>query len=210
MKKALFLAALASMVTSAAAFAEVPDQVTLRSFAYAGTGCAANTVRTNFPVPGQQFMILWGTFTAAAGVDIPLREARKNCQLNIDLAYPDGWQYTVESTEYHGHVTVAEGTQAVAASYYYFQGESQTVRFGTLFDGPSTREFDVRDSVSDRDQVWSQCTAVRSLNVNYQVRIVGAADGQATGGISFGTDVDGAPAGTLLTLKWRRCVQSPE
>ena len=65
MKKALILAALASMVTSAAAFADVPDQVTLRSFAYAGTGCAANTVRGNFPVPGQQFLILWGSFTAA-------------------------------------------------------------------------------------------------------------------------------------------------
>lgn len=189
----------------APALADVPENVTLRGFAYAGTGCAPNTVRGRFPVEGVEFLILWEGFQAQAGADIPLREGRKNCQLNLDLAYPTGWQYTVESTSYQGTVQVDQGTQAVAASAFYFQGSDQTVRFATLFEGPVRRSFHVTDAVSDDEQPWSSCTADRSLNINYQVKVSAVSDGQATGKIAFGIERDGDPAGTLLKLKWRRC-----
>ncbi len=183
----------------------IPESVTVRGFAYAGTGCSANTVRGRFPVEGSEFLITWGGFQAQAGVNIPFREGRKNCQLNLDLAYPAGWQYTVESTSYQGTVQVEDGTQAIAASHYYFQGSDQTVRFSTLFEGPVRRTYHVTDSVADDEQVWSPCTADRSLNINYNVRVSTLTDGQATGKIAFGVERDGDPAGTLLKLKWRRC-----
>lgn len=184
---------------------DLPEGVTLRSFAYAGTGCPANTVRVNFPVEGRQFLILWQGFQAQAGVNIPLRESRKNCQLNLDLAYPAGWQYTVESTSYQGTVQLTSGTQAVAASYYYFQGSDEQVNFSTVFDSPRRRTYHVTDVVAEEEQVWSSCTADRSLNINYQVKVSSLSDGQATGKIAFGIERDGDPAGTLLNLKWRRC-----
>lgn len=189
----------------APALAEVPENVTLRGFAYAGTGCAPNTVRGSFPVDGVEFLILWEGFQAQAGANIPLRESRKNCQLNLDLAYPAGWQYTVESTSYQGTFQVQEGTQAIAASYYYFQGSDEQVDFSTTFTSTRRRTYHVTDSVADDEQVWSSCAADRSLNINYQVRVSAVSDGQATGKIAFGIERDGDPAGTLLKLKWRRC-----
>jgi hypothetical protein len=164
-----------------------------------------SAVRGRFPVDGVEFLILWEGFQAQAGEGIPLREQRKNCQLNLDLAYPAGWQYTVESTSYQGTVQVAEGTQAIVSSYYYFQGSDEQVDFSTTFTNPRRRTFRVTDSVADDEQVWSSCTADRSLNINYAVRVSAVTDGQATGKIAFGVERDGDPAGTLLKLKWRRC-----
>lgn len=203
--KNLIAILLSCLAFGASAQADVPEQVSLRGFAYAGTGCAANTVRGSFPVEGQEFLILWSGFQATAGQGIPLREKRKNCQLNLDLAYPEGWQYTVESTSYRGTVQVDQGTQALAASSFYFQGSEETVRFATLFDGPARRTFHVTDTVDSDEQVWSSCSADRSLNINYEVRVSATGDADIKGRVAFGVERDGDPAGTLLKLQWRRC-----
>jgi hypothetical protein len=186
---------------------DLPDSVVLRAFAHAGSGCPAGTSRGEFPVSGSEFLILWDGFVAQAGAGIPLRDARKNCQINLDLDYTNGWQYTVESIDYNGRVNVADGTQALAGSAYYFQGDANTIRFDTLFDGPVSRTFQIRNTTAPEDQVWSTCDATRSLNVNFQVRLNNASSSDATGSISFGV---GATAGTFLKLKWRRCAPQGE
>jgi hypothetical protein len=207
------LAAVAAMtmmtaMSAGAALAddEIPEGVTLRGFAYAGSGCPAGTVNGDFPVAGDQFLISWDSMVAEVGPGVPFINKRKNCQVNIDLDHPHGWQYTVESTTYAGHTSLDEGVTAVAGSAYYFQGSSETVRFNSLFEGPDDRAFFITDSVADGDQVWSTCDATRSLNINYQIRVVDGTDGgEASGQIVFGGEFDGAPAFTLLKLKWRRC-----
>ncbi len=184
---------------------ELPDSISLRGFAHAGSGCAAGTARGEFPI-GSELFIIWDGFEAEAGQGIPLRDARKNCQVNLDINHTAGWQYTVESIEYSGKVNVADGTQAVAGSAYYFQGSAETVRSNTLFEGPLRRNFRVRDTTDAAEQVWSTCDATRSLNINFQVRLSDAASSGATGTISFGV---GGSAGTLIKLKWRQCA-SPD
>lgn len=183
---------------------DVPESVVLRGFAHAGSGCAAGTARGEFPVNGTEFLILWDSFSAQAGPGIPVRDARKNCSINIDLDYTHGWQYTVESIEYNGRADVAEGSQALAGSAYYFQGDQNTIRFNTVFDGPVRRNFRIRDTTAPEDQVWSTCDATRSLNINYQVRLADAAASSPVGTISFGI---GSTAGTFLKLKWRQCAE---
>lgn len=186
---------------------DVPESVVMRGFAHAGSGCPAGTARGEFPVSGSEFLILWDSFSAAAGPNIPLRDARKNCQINIDLDYTNGWQYTVEGVEYSGLVEVAEGSQALAGSAYYFQGDQNTIRFNTVFDGPVRRHFQIRDTTTPSDQVWSTCDATRSLNINFQVRLANAAANSPVGAISFGV---GSTAGTFLKLKWRQCAPQDE
>jgi hypothetical protein len=198
------VACLASLVSSAAFAQDLPDSVVIRNFAYAGSGCPAGSASGNFPVNGSELLILWNGFTAAAGPGIPLRDARKNCQINLDLDYTNGWQFAVESIEYIGQVDVADGSQALAGSAYYFQGDAQTVRFNTLFDGPVSRRFRIKDTTDAADQVWSTCDATRSLNINFQVRLNNAAAEAPEGAISFGV---GDTAGTFLKLSWRRCAE---
>ena len=51
-------------------------------------------------IPGTGLAMYWAPFVAAAGPDVPLREARKNCQVNVDLAYPAGWQFAVSVSRF--------------------------------------------------------------------------------------------------------------
>lgn len=194
---------LLSLVGGQAMADDAPGGVTLRSFAYAGSGCAADAVTGNFPVDGNSFDIAWSGFNAEVGNGAPLRDKRKNCQINLDLDIPAGWQYTVKSVEYTGEVKLDTGVQGVASSSYYFQGSANTVRFNSLFEGPEDRVFQIRDTLASANQVWSPCGGGRSLNVNVSVRLDNSTDSSGTGSLFFG-DVDGL-AGTHLELDWRTC-----
>lgn len=180
---------------------EVPAEVSVRQLAFAGSGCPVDSIRGHFPTDPREFLFIADSFAAEAGPGVPARDNRKNCGIILDLDFAAGWQFTVEEIGYNGHVTVDEGVSAFASSYYYFQGSSDTVRFGTFFEGPEDRDYHVADGVGDRDQVWSPCGGGRSLNMNLAVRVTGAS-GNARGKITFGED---GLSGTHLRLKWRRC-----
>lgn len=204
-KPSRLLAALAflALTPTQAQADDAPAGVTLRAFVYAGSGCAADSTTGSLPVDGNAFDIEWQDFTAAVGDGVPVREKRKNCQVNLDLDVPDGWQYAVESIDYSGAVKIESDVQAIAGSAYYFQGDAATVRFNTLFDGPEDRAFLIRDIVPDSAKLWSPCGGGRSLNINFQVRLDNSADSTAAGRIDFG-DADGV-ARTHLELDWRPC-----
>jgi len=184
-----------------------PDEVTLRSVAYAGTGCPADSVRLNVPIDGRELMVYWTDFQAEAGPDVPLRDSRKNCQLNVDLAYPDGWQYTLTSIDYDGQHHLDEGVVATAASAYYFQSSPDTVRAQHDFTGPLAGEYNAFDAFPEDQLSWSPCGAgdnSRSLNVNVQVRVDTTTTTEGRRGVISFADSPDVP-GSLLTLKWRRC-----
>lgn len=183
--------------------AERPEWVELRSFSYAGTGCPANSVTANVPVEGTTFVIGWEPFTAAAGPDVPFREQRKNCQLNIDLGYTEGWQYAVKSLDYGGTVSATEGARAEVGSLHYFQGSDDTARFATELAGPlDAQAFSVNDVVDEETLKWSTCDATRSLNLNVTARVTASGDAEAA--VRFGENADG-PVASVLNLVWRRC-----
>lgn len=199
-----------SALLSFSAYAEdseqnLPDHVAVRSVVHAGTGCPAGSLDTSSPRGASEFLLVWESFSAHAGPNVPLRDARKNCQVNLDIDYTNGWQYAVESIQYSGHVRLTEGTEALAGAAYYFQGSTETSRFNTVFEGPINRRFRIIDAADDADLVWSTCDASRSLNINFQVRMNHvASSGDAEGSVSFGVR---DTAGTLVRLKWRRCIE---
>ena len=51
-----------------------------------------------------------------------ITENRKNCQLNIDLEYPSGFQYSVFSQVYRGYVELDANVTALQQATYYFSG----------------------------------------------------------------------------------------
>ena len=53
--------------------------------------------------------LIFDSYVADQGKDIPVTENRKNCQLNIDLLYPPGFQYSVFSADYRGYVALDKG-----------------------------------------------------------------------------------------------------
>jgi hypothetical protein len=49
-------------------------------------------------------------------------DARKFCQINLDLHYPQGFQLSVLSTTFRGFVSLDKGVTATLSALYYFSG----------------------------------------------------------------------------------------
>lgn len=193
------LMAFASLSVAGAAMAQsTPSSVYIRSINYAGTGCPAGTVAMNISPDRQALEIFFASFIAEGGRGVPLSQSRKNCQINLDLAYPSGWQYTVASLDLRGYVQLARGATAVESDTFYFQGQSAaTARLSTTFRGPISQNYQVRDTLGISSQVWSPCGANRALNINLQAYVSGG-DGLIT--IESPLNLNNA-----FRIQWRRC-----
>jgi len=83
------------------------------------------TVDYGFQVPywhQYRFTLIFDQYVASIGPGVAITENRKNCQLNIDLQYPQGFQYSVFTTDYRGYVGIDAGVTATQEATYYFSG----------------------------------------------------------------------------------------
>jgi Domain of unknown function (DUF4360) len=61
-------------------------------------------------------------YTSSIGPNITARENRKNCQINLDIQYPNGMQYSPVSVGYSGYANLDDGVQGLHQTTYYFTG----------------------------------------------------------------------------------------
>lgn len=112
---------------SAAQVPDPPPWVTIRSVSWAGSGCPAGTVADNLSPDFTAFTLLFDSYVAELGPGLPLSLSRRNCQILIDLNFPQGWSYSVFDVDYRGFANVESGVSGVQQSVFYFQGEFQRV-----------------------------------------------------------------------------------
>src|SRR5947208_7771357 len=70
-----------------------PSKVWISGITTGGTGCPDGTVSQVFSDDRSTFTLIFDTYIASLGPGVPITESRKNCQLNINLHYPGGFQY---------------------------------------------------------------------------------------------------------------------
>lgn len=105
-----------------------PDDVQIVSFVYGGTGCPSNTVSSVLSDDRTIMTLIFDQYVAQIGPNVAVTENRKNCQLNIDLRYPGGFQYSVFSADYRGYAYLDQGVTGTQKSIYYFSGQTDQVR----------------------------------------------------------------------------------
>lgn len=71
--------------------------------------------------------LIFDQYVASQGKGISVTESRKNCQLNIALLYPSGFQYSVFSADYRGYAALDKGVNGTQKSTYYFSGQTAQV-----------------------------------------------------------------------------------
>lgn len=71
--------------------------------------------------------LAYDRFVAQAGSGIQPAENRKNCQLNVKLTYPSGWQFSVFKADYRGYASIPSGATGTCKATYYFSGENKQV-----------------------------------------------------------------------------------
>jgi hypothetical protein len=184
-----------------ASWGSTPEYVRLRNVAYAGSGCPAGSTSQHLALSYQSLALALDQFVAEIGPGVPSSESRKICQVTIDLDFPNGWQYSLDSADFDGYLNLGSGVSATQSVRYYFQGQSQTTRLSASFRGPDSRYYHVRDALDVGETVWSPCGGQRPLNVDVSVSLY-ASNPRAGGLVIVGNEWgDPLPIG----IRWQRC-----
>lgn len=188
---------------SVPAMADAPDYVLVRNIAYAGSGCPAGSVAQNIAPDLQAFTLLFDDYVAEVGPGVSFVQRRKNCQLNIDLDFPQGWSFSILTVDYRGYVALEQRVTGLQQSSYYFQGQVATARLNTPMVGPMDRDFQIRDTLGINAVVWSPCGASRALNINTEIRLSNSRNPLGFG-VMTTDSIDGAVQ-LIYGFQWRRC-----
>jgi hypothetical protein len=202
-KKLAMVGSAFAMLAASSAFAQAPDYVRVRSINFAGSGCPAGSVATNVSPDRQAFTLLFDSYIAEVGPGISAREKRKNCVVNVDLDFPQGWSYTIFTVDYRGYLDLANGHVGTQQTSYYFQGSSATARLASNIVGPQARDYQIRDTLGVTALVWSPCGAQRSLNMNTEVRIDNTRNRNGSSIMTIDS-IDGQFK-HIYGIQWRRC-----
>jgi len=184
---------------------ETAPEISVLKFAWAGSGCPADrrfettsfTIPGSGPVNGIQLGLLTNDFTSTIGPDTLPNEARRNCQFNIQLTSPPGWQVAITEGTFKGDVNLQAGANAFQKAIYYFSGEADQVETEKSFTGPVNKKYELTHDVPEK---WSPCGSNQLLNVNNAVRVERKEGAQ--GSISA---TQNGKYEVALGLVWRKC-----
>ncbi|KAF9732425.1 secreted protein [Paraphaeosphaeria minitans] len=177
-------------------------QVTIGNVTYGGTGCPQGTLSAQLNTDKTLVTIIFDAYIASIGPGVAVTEQRKNCQLNIDIRYPGGFQYSVLSADYRGYASIQKGVTGTLKSTYYFSGQTDQSTTDYTFTGPVTGDYLKHDTADSVSTVWSPCGTQGLLNINSQVRL-SSTESKATGLLT--TDSTDLKFTQVAYVQWQKC-----
>jgi len=174
-----------------------PDAVPVDVVTVNGSGCPPGTAHVEMSPDNTSFQVIYDQFAALSGGDARPTDFRKNCQINLRIDAPAGYRYAVADADYYGWALIADGTNGLLRTNYYFQGSSSTVSVNHRFAGPFAGDWQRTNSDVE---LSAPCDSQRNLNLNTELRL------SRGSGISFlKMDASSNSVNTRFHLKWRRC-----
>lgn len=180
-----------------------PRDVYIRGISYGGSGCPQGSVGKSLSADRTSMTLIFDSFVASVGPDIPITESRKSCQINVDLRIPQGWSYTIGTIDYRGYVDLASRQIGRQKSFYYFQGSFQQASSTTMFRGPVVKDYLIRDTLALNSVVWSDCNKIVPLNIKTQVNIDNRRNRRGYGMLT--TDSIDGKVKRVFGFQWKRC-----
>ena len=101
--------------------------IQIQGLTYGGSGCPSNSVGSSISEDKTVVTLIFDQYIAAVGPGVLVTESRKNCQLNLKLKYPGGYQYSIMSADYRGFAALDAGVTGQQRSTYYFSGQTAQV-----------------------------------------------------------------------------------
>ncbi|KAF2815977.1 uncharacterized protein BDZ99DRAFT_471273 [Mytilinidion resinicola] len=179
-----------------------PTQVHIKAITYGGTGCPQGSLDYIISDDRTTVTLIFDSYVASIGPGIAVTEQRKNCQLNVDITYPGGFQYSVFSADYRGYAAIDKGITGVLKSTYYFSGQTQQTSTEYDFVGPVNGDYLKHDEADSTSVIWSPCGAEGMLNINSQVRLT-SANSSSSGLLT--TDSLDAKFLQVVYVGWQTC-----
>ena len=178
-------------------------KVYIEGITYAGSGCKAGSVAVSNSKDFTVFTLRFDSYVTSIGPGTQFTDRRKNCNLNVKLHYPKGYQYTLYQADYTGTANLEKGVSATQESQYWFARETPRATLRAKWSGPFSDNYNFRDTLVHDAWVWSPCGASTTLNINTQLNLDNTGYPQASGYIApNGIDPN---VKTLYGISWRKC-----
>jgi hypothetical protein len=182
-----------------------PDKIVIDVATVNGSGCPAGTAAVAVAPDNTAFTVTYSDYLAQVGVGAKPTDARKNCQLNLQVHVPQGFTYAIAEADYRGYAYLENGATGLERANYYFQGQSQTAAISHPFAGPYDDDWQTTDKVDVGALVFAPCGEKRNLNVNTELRVgAGSSDPKTTTSYMSMDSTDGSIT-TIYHFAWKTC-----
>ncbi|KAJ3180949.1 hypothetical protein HDU87_001597 [Geranomyces variabilis] len=180
------------------------NEVYFENVVYGGSGCPVSPPSASVIMADdkQSFTVIFDQFTARIGQGTSLSDRRKNCQLNIKVHIPGGWQFSIASTNYRGFFLADKGVTGHQQSIYYFQGDDHTTITQGTIQGPAQKNYNILDQIALESTSWSPCGEDRPMNINTAIFLTSTnpnANGELT------TDSIDGKVVQKYQFQWQQC-----
>ncbi|TDD37980.1 DUF4360 domain-containing protein [Actinomadura sp. KC06] len=171
-----------------------------------GSGCTLDTTGGWGEWDYRGFTVVYEDYKAQAGGDSRPADARRNCQLSLELvAGFVSYTYAVRRTTYSLDAELQRGAQAILKANYHFPGTPQGEMKTHRAMGPSSDEFRFIESVPTSELVWRPCGQRTELVINTELRVVNGTERDKVSSASMNYDYDAGGPRQTYELEVKPC-----
>ncbi|MEU5238233.1 DUF4360 domain-containing protein [Streptomyces lydicus] len=192
--------------TTPARFGDDPPtgKITITVATVNGSGCRPGSAAVAIAPDNTAFTVTYSEYLAQAGGSSKPTDARKNCQIALNVHVPQGFTYAIARADYRGYASLAPGAKGLEQANYYFQGQQQTARKSHNFAGPYDNNWQSSDETDIDALVYAPCGEERYFNINTELRVDGRSADPKTTSFMAMDSTDGS-INTVYHFAWKEC-----
>jgi hypothetical protein len=195
---------------SATGFLDLPvppptDSIVIDIVTVNGSGCPPGSAAVAVAPDNTAFTVTYSTYLAQVGVGSTPTDFRKNCQLNVLVHVPSGFTYGIARADYRGFASLAAGATGMQRASYYFQGMPNTDIRTHNFTGAFEDNWQTSDETDLASVVYHPCGAMRTLNINTELRVNKGTSNPATTTSFLAMDSTDGSISTEYHFSWLHC-----
>lgn len=183
------------------------DHIVIDIVTVNGSGCPPGSAAVSVAPDNTAFTVTYSTYLAQVGVGSKPTDFRKNCQLNVLVHVPQGFTYGIARADYRGFASLARGATAMQRASYYFQGTPNTDIRTHNFAGAYEDNWQTSDETEVSAIELHPCGAMRTLNINTELRVSAGTSNPATTTSFLAMDSADGAINTEYQFSWRHCPQ---
>ena len=164
---------------------------------YLGNACSEESATTAISPDGQAVTSIFSAFVAAAGPGTPAEQASLGCLMLARVEVPPGWQYSIESLDTRGFVSLEDDVDAELRALYIISGNPARNPPPRTFEGEVAENYIQSDVGPGAPSGWSECGEGQDLWIAMRAEVDNSDDDDSEGQLTVDS-ID-------TELQWRRC-----
>lgn len=138
---------------------QLMDEVQIESVSTSGSGCPKNDVSTSISDDKTVLTLGFDEFQSYIGGGHSASDGDKECDVRLDLKYPQGYTYAVVESTFHGFAQLDDGITGTFGASFSFSDGSKTSSISSKLSGGDSM---VTGNTFTEDQTIPTSEVVRS------------------------------------------------